>query len=139
MSEVFEGKSLQDLLRDIHSSTLDKGSTIRDIIFEIRQHINSKEDIVMLAPIIKDYLDLLVKNDEHLIKIGTIVQRIISAQNYGKPGEGGLEDLLSDEEKEALLASAKSEINAELDKLAEKTSTVTAKKKVDKNAPTHKE
>lgn len=124
MSDVFEGKSLQDLLRDIHMNTLDKRSTIQDIIYEIRKHIDTKDDIVMLAPIIKDYVDLLIKNDEHLIKIGTIVQRLISVQNSGKTGEGGLEDMLSDAEKEALVAAAKSEINAELSKLEEKTKAV---------------
>lgn len=127
MADVFEGKSLQDLLKDIHNTTLDKRGEIRDFIYEIRKSIASKDDMVMLAPIIKDYFDLLIKNDDSLTKIATIVQRIISAENYGKAGTGNLEDLLSDEEKEALVAGAKAEIEAELAKLEEKTNAAVAK------------
>ena len=115
MADVFEGKSLQDLLQDIHNTTLDKRSEIKDFIYEIRKCIQSKDDMVMLAPIIKDYFDLLIKNDDSLTKIATIVQRIISAD--GGKGGGGLEDLLSDDEKEALIAGGKKEIEAELAKL----------------------
>ena len=127
MADVFEGKSLQDLLHDIHNTTLDKRGEIRDFIYEIRKSIQSKDDMVMLAPIIKDYFDLLIKNDDSLTKIATIVQRIVSAENYGKSGTGSLEDLLSDEEKEALVAGAKAEIEAELTKLEEKTKEIVKK------------
>jgi hypothetical protein len=121
MSDVFEGKSLQDLLKEVHGNTLDKRQTISDIVTELRSFIKDINDIVVVAPIIKDYLDLLIKNDEHLIKVGTIVQRIISAESYKKGGGASLDDLLSDDEKERLIADAKNELEAELNKLEAKT------------------
>ena len=124
MSDVFEGKTLQDLLQEIHGNTLDKRQTISDIISELRGFIKQIDDVVVVAPIIKDYLDILIKNDEHLIKIGTIVQRIISAESYKKGGGATLEDLFSEEEKEQLLQEAKKELTAELDKLEEKTKAI---------------
>ncbi len=126
MPDVFEGKSLEDLLKEIHNTTLDKRSEIRDFIYEIRKCIATKDDMVMLAPIIKDYFDLLIKNDDSLTKIATIVQRIISAES-GKGGIGSMEDFLTDQEKEALVAGAKKEIEAELVKLEEKTESLIKK------------
>jgi hypothetical protein len=120
MSDVFEGKSLQDLLQEVHGNTLDKRQTISDIVSELRSFIKNVDDIVVLAPIIKDYLDLMIKNDEHLIKVGTIVQRIISAESYKRGSGGSLEELLSDDEKDRLLADAKKEMNDELDALEAK-------------------
>lgn len=123
MADVFDGKSLQDLLEEIHKSTIDKHTLIRGIILDIKTHIKSMDDLVCLAPILKDYIDVLIRNDEHLIKIGTIVQRIISAENYSKGG-GSVEDLLSEHEKDALISIARSDVEKELESLNEHVKSI---------------
>jgi hypothetical protein len=113
MAEVFEGKSLQNLLAEIHYNTTEKRDMIIGIINTLKDKIDSIDDIIVVAPIIKDYLDVLVKSDEHLIKIGVIVQRIQSAEKGG----GSLEDLFSEDEREKLVKEAKAEIDEGLKKL----------------------
>ena len=57
---------------------------------------------VQLIPMIKEYLEINVKNDEQLVKLAGIVQRIIANENKGgAEAEFGL----SDNEKEQLLKS----------------------------------
>lgn len=57
---------------------------------------------VQLIPMIKEYLEINVKNDEQLVKLAGIVQRIIANENKGgSEAEFGL----SDNEKEQLLKS----------------------------------
>ena len=51
---------------------------------------------------IKDYLDVGVKNDEQLIKLAAIVQRLASTQIDPEGGGMGL----SEEERKALMAEA---------------------------------
>lgn len=114
-TEIFAGKNFTDLLRDIHDATLHKRGRIDEMIIELRRLIAKPDDAVVLAPIIKEYLDVMVRNDEHLVKIAVIVQRLISAETKGS---GGLEDLLSEDEKAKLLADATKDLEAELDALA---------------------
>ena len=52
-----------------------------------------------IGPIIKDLVDTSVKNDDALIKMAAIAQRIIGAQHKAEGDTG----FLSDEEKEQLL------------------------------------
>ena len=55
----------------------------------------------MVAPIIKEYMDTAVKNDEHLVKLAGVLQRIISKSG----GESDESMLLSDAEKEELMGT----------------------------------
>jgi alpha-L-arabinofuranosidase len=112
-SEIFRGKSLQDLLEDIYNSTLVKRAKIAGLIDLLQAFLNTKEDAHIFAPIIKDYLDIMIKNDDHLIKVATVVQRIISADAY-QSGGGDLNEILSDAEKEKLLGDAVDELKKEI-------------------------
>ena len=57
--------------------------------------------MVLVAPIIKEYMDTAVRNDEHLVKLAGVLQRIISKSS----GESDESMLLSDEEKEELMGT----------------------------------
>jgi hypothetical protein len=117
--EIFSGKNFSDLLQEIHAATLHKRSRIDELILELRRLINAPEDAVVIAPIISEYLEIMVKNDEHLVKIAAIVQRIIAADSKGKSG-GSLEDLLSDEDKAQIMAEALDELKAATEELTVK-------------------
>lgn len=121
-TNIFDDLNLSDLFRDIHEATLRKRTKIDDLIIELRNLIKKPEDAVIVAPIIKDYLDVMVRNDEHLIKIATIVQRLIAVETNNS-GASGIEDLLSEKEKEALVKDA-------LKELDEATAELEAKKVV---------
>jgi len=73
---------------------------------------------------IKEYLDINVKNDEQLVKLATVVQRLIAAeQKSGSESEFGL----SDKEKEQLLKSIDDvvvDIQKKSDKISDDIQTV---------------
>jgi hypothetical protein len=122
-TRVFDDKNFSDLLREIHEATLLKRSRIDEMIIELRRLIAKPDDAVVLAPIIKEFLDVMVRNDEHLVKIAVIVQRMISTES--KAGSGGIEDLLSDDEKAKLMADALKELEEEVNAIdANKIPTV---------------
>ena len=100
-NEIFEGKTFQDLTKDIYENTTKRKVQIDLLISEIHGFITTIDDVVMVAPIIKEYMDTAVKNDEHLVKLAGVLQRIISKSNGGDDESM----LLSDTEKEELMST----------------------------------
>ena len=105
--EIFEGKSFQDLTQDIYENTTKRKVQIDLLISEIHGFITTIDDVVLVAPIIKEYMDVAVKNDEHLVKLAGVIQRILSKST------GGDEEsmLLSESEKEELMTSLQETVN----------------------------
>jgi len=100
-NEIFEGKTFQDLTKDIYENTTKRKTQIDLLISEIHGFITTIDDVVMVAPIIKEYMDTAVKNDEHLVKLAGVLQRIISKSS----GTDDESMLLSDSEKDELMAT----------------------------------
>jgi hypothetical protein len=96
---LFGKKTFADLLKEIHTNSSNKEKEIRNLIDNLKPFINSAGDAVIIVPLIKDYLDVSVKNDDLLIKMAGIVQ---SAMNSN---QGSDELLLSDSDKEMLFQS----------------------------------
>ena len=99
--EIFEGKTFQDLTKDIYENSQKKKLQIDLLIQEIHGFITTIDDVVMVAPIIKEYMDASIKNDEHLVKLAGVLQRIISKSS----GADDESMLLSDAEKEELMGT----------------------------------
>ena len=98
---IFKGKSFQDLTKDIYENTQKKKLQIDLLIQEIHGFIQTIDDVVMIAPIIKEYMEVAIKNDEHLVKLAGVLQRIISKSQ----GDNDETMLLTDSEKEELMAT----------------------------------
>jgi len=99
--QIFEGKTFQDLTKDIYENTTKRKVQIDLLISEIHGFITTIDDVVLVAPIIKEYMDTAVRNDEHLVKLAGVLQRIISKSQ----GESDESMLLSDAEKEELMGT----------------------------------
>ena len=99
--EIFEGKTFQDLTKDIYENTTKRKVQIDLLISEIHGFITTIDDVVLVAPIIKEYMDTAVRNDEHLVKLAGVLQRIISKSQ----GDSDESMLLSDAEKEELMGT----------------------------------
>jgi hypothetical protein len=113
--EIFEGKTFQDLTKDIYKNTSDRKKQIDLLISEIHGFITTIDDVVMVAPIIKEYMDVAVKNDEHLVKLAGVIQRIL-AKSSGNDEESFL---LSDAEKEDLISALQEDVD-DLQKINDK-------------------
>jgi|TARA_R100000234_G_scaffold31140_1_gene18345 formaldehyde-activating enzyme involved in methanogenesis len=106
-NEIFEGKSFQDLTKDIYENSKNKKLQIDLLIQEIHGMITTIDDAVMVAPIIKEYMDVSVKNDEHLVKLAGVLQRIMAKSK----GESDETSLLSDDEKADLMSTLQETVN----------------------------
>jgi hypothetical protein len=97
--ELFPGKNLSGLFKDIYDNQQTKKLRISELIAEMRKLIRHSQDMMVMGPIIRDLIDSSIKNDDSLIKMAAIVQRIIGASQKAE-GDAGF---LSDDEKEQLL------------------------------------
>ena len=98
--EIFKGKSLANLFEDIYKNTERNKTQLEVLMKEVTSFIKDGDTAVQIIPMLKEYLEINVKNDDQLVKMAAIVQRIISAE-----GKATAEDEfgLSEAEKEQLL------------------------------------
>ena len=100
--EIFEGKSLSGLFKDIYENTKTNKTQLEVLMKEVVGFIKDGDTAVQIIPMLKEYLEINVKNDDQLVKVAAIVQRIIAAES-----KGGSDDEfgLSDAEKEQLMGA----------------------------------
>ena len=94
---IFDDKSFSDLLKEIHKNQSKKAKQLASLIAELRPLITSLGDATVVVPLIKEYMEISVKNDDQLIKMAAIVQRLSTGAS--STGDGGL---LTEEEMEQL-------------------------------------
>ena len=90
--QLFDGKNLSSLFRDIYENQQNKKKNISDLIESLRKLIKNVGEATVIAPIIKDLIEVSVKNDEHLIKMATIAQRLAAAEAKGIGEDGWLSE-----------------------------------------------
>jgi hypothetical protein len=97
-SNIFGDKKLKDLFQEIYTNQKKKERQISALIEELKPMVESIGDATLIVPLLKEYLEIGVKNDEQLIKMATIIQRCLNTNNSGDSGF-----LISDTEKAQLL------------------------------------
>ena len=98
-TEIFRGKNFSDILKDIYENTKKKERQIIQLIADLKPLVSNVKDAMLVVPLIRDYLDIAVKNDEHLVKMAAIVQRMMNRSRF----EGDDELIMTDDEKEELM------------------------------------
>lgn len=101
--ELYDGKSFKDLCKDIVSNQSNRKEQIEILISDLRPMIKTMNDALQVVPLIKQYIDAGIQNDEALIKLAQLCQRILSAQATSEGGGGSLG--LTEDEKQELMAS----------------------------------
>ena len=85
---LFDDKSFSDLLKEIHGNQKKKAKQLASLIAELRPLVQSLGDATVVVPLIKEYMEISVKNDDALIKMAAIVQRL--STGTASSGDGGL-------------------------------------------------
>lgn len=106
--ELYNGKSFKDLCKDIVENQSNRKDQIEIFISDLRPMIKSVNDAMIVVPLIKQYIDAGISNDEALVKLAQICQRIMALQANGEAAGGSFG--LSEDEKKELMASI-NEIN----------------------------
>jgi altronate dehydratase len=90
--KIFGQKSFSDLLKNIYDNSREKEKQIKDLISGLKPLVTDTQSALMVVPLIKEYLDVSVKNDDSLIKMAGIVQRAMNNSGHGN------DDFLSEAE-----------------------------------------
>lgn len=88
---VYGKTSLADVFKEIHVNQKEKNKQIDSLIQQLSPLVKSINDAAVIVPLIKEYLDVGVKNDEQLIKMTAVVQRLLSSESKAK-AEAGVND-----------------------------------------------
>jgi hypothetical protein len=120
---AFGSTSLGDVLEEAHDRSREQKELVERLIDELTDLMNDEDDAVALVPLIKEYLEINVQNNEQLVKIAQVIQRMYNAsikQTSNDSGGGG--GGFSDEDKEELrkLAEGMSD-DEEIEELIDKT------------------
>lgn len=99
--EIFKGKQIGSLFEDIVTNSSNKRDQIDLLVADIREMIKTPENALMMVPLIKEYLDIGIRNDEQLVKLAAVVQRLLNSATESGDGGGGFS--LSDAEKKQLM------------------------------------
>tara|TARA_B100000131_G_scaffold247097_1_gene240109 strand:- start:1060 stop:1473 length:414 start_codon:yes stop_codon:yes gene_type:complete len=118
-TEIFKGKTLSSLLNDIYNNQLHTKSQIDLLCDELSKMIKNVSDVAVISPIIKDYLDVAVKNDDQLVKIANVVTKILTAKSESED-----DGILSEKEKSQLLEA----LNEEVQDIQKKSDEIKNKK-----------
>lgn len=101
---LFGEKKLSDLFQEIYTNQRTKKQKIGDMIEEFKKSIRHAGDIAEIGPVIKDLVKFSVENDDLLLRLATIAQRIIAAESKGPSDDG----FLSEAERAQLLDEVRS-------------------------------
>jgi hypothetical protein len=103
--EIYKGKNFGQLCKDIVTNQNQKHDQLDVLINELREFVKTANDAIVIIPLIRDYFDIGVKNDEQLVKLAAVIQRIISR---GNEGDNDSPLMLTDEERKQLMSEVES-------------------------------
>tara|TARA_Y100001973_G_C5200610_1_gene337343 strand:+ start:264 stop:650 length:387 start_codon:yes stop_codon:yes gene_type:complete len=115
---IFDDKTFSDLLKEIHGNQKKKAKQLASLIAELRPLVQSLGDATVVVPLIKEYMEISIKNDDALLKMAAIVQRL--STGTANSGDGGL---LTNEEMDQLM-----EVAEEIAKTVEEPKKIEAPK-----------
>ena len=118
---LFDDKSFGDLLKEIHGNQKKKAKQLASLIAELRPLVQSLGDATVVVPLIKEYMEISVKNDDQLIKMAAIVQRLSTGN--ASTGDGGM---LTEEEMQQL-----QDVAEEISKTVEKPKQIDQPKNIE--------
>lgn len=96
--EIFEGKTFGDLIKDIVKNHKNKQTQIKALISQLTEMVSEPGDAIAIVPLISNYLESDIKNDEALIRVAQIMQKAAIPTESGDGGfsDKDLEKLFSD-------------------------------------------
>jgi hypothetical protein len=112
-TELFKGKSFSDIMSEVYYNSKKKDRQLKLLIAQLEPLVKNLSDATVIVPLIKEYMEVSIKNDEQIVKLAAIIQRMLKDVNSSEDG-GGFG--LSEEEKKQLLENAKM-IDEKLDSL----------------------
>lgn len=130
---AFNNTSLGDILEEAHNRSNEQKELVERLIDQLSDLMETEDDAVALVPLIKEYLEINVQNNEQLVKIAQVVQRMYNAAiKQEGDGSGGGGGGFSDDEKDELRDIAESMVDEDAENMMEKAEEMA--KEIDEGA-----
>lgn len=112
---LFEGYSMEDLYKQVVSNTRQNRNSLKATIDKLAQYIKNILDVQMISPQISSYMNILVKNDQMLVKLATVAAKLnaISTKYYRNQDDNDL----TEEDKRIAMDLASKQMVSILDEL----------------------
>jgi len=117
---VFGNKTLSDMFSDVYNNTDRKRTQINSCIENLVKLVQSPEDAAVLGPVIKEFFDVNVKNDEHIVRLVQVAQRLVGVTEKNTDT-----DMLTEEEKAQLLKNVQKDFDIILQEKEDIESVIT--------------
>ena len=101
-TELFKGKTFADIMSDVYNNSKKKDRQLKLLIAQLEPLVKNLSDATVIVPLIKEYMDVSIRNDDQIVKLAAIVQRMMKDANSGDDAGFGL----SEEEKKQLISNA---------------------------------
>lgn len=98
--ELFDDKSISDVFKDIYKNAGNTRSNAKGMIDQMKPFVKNIESAVVIGPLIREYMEIVIRSDEHLIKLADSAIRLIKEGKIASTDGPGF---LSEEEKKQLL------------------------------------
>jgi hypothetical protein len=115
--KIYGNVSFATICEKIVTNSIETKNQIDILSNEVRALIKTPADAVAIIPVMRQYLDTGVRNDEQLVKLAAVLQRLISADGVDTKDSISSDSLgISEEEKQQLMEIANEmvEVNEEL-------------------------
>ena len=101
-TELFKGKTFSDIMSDVYHNSKKKDRQLKLLIAQLEPLVKNLSDATVIVPLIKEYMEVSIRNDDQIVKLAAIVQRMMKDANSGDDGGFGL----TEEEKKQLISNA---------------------------------
>ena len=95
--EIFKGTTLADMFKKIDGNSSRNKIQIESLIQELMVFIKDPNSAIQLFPMISDYMEANIRNDELLVKLLAVVQRVMQTEAKTEDGDYGLSEIEKDQ------------------------------------------
>ena len=112
---LFDGYSIEDLYKQVVTNTRQNRKSLKTTIEKLALYIKNIVDVQMISPEISGYMNILVKNDQMLVKLATVAAKLNSINNkyYKAEDDNGL----TEQDKRVAMDLASKQMASILDEL----------------------
>lgn len=97
--QIFKGKTVGDLVEEVYNKHKSQDALIKQEIMRLADMIESPGDAIVIVPLLKEFVNSGLKNDEVLMKILNLFQK---AEEKKKAETGESNGLLTEKDIEQL-------------------------------------
>ena len=129
--EIYKNKNFSSLCKDIVSNSENRKSFIEGEIKKIISLATTVSEAMVIYPLVTGLIDAGTKNDEQLIKLAGVLQKIVSKGEDSS--DGSL--LITEEEKKQLLELQ--DFSIDIEDIKEKSKIPTSKNEIEESVNNH--